>query len=164
MSLRTIASMFVLVAGVAMTGCPPNTAVPVPPSLGGPQGPPLVRDRDREAREPVTVAVDAGSTTSSLGDVGDACGHASDCASGVCEGLGCGEVKLSDGAVCFDSSECGSGMCEGLGCGTAEPGRCAAMDRMCSKDLQRYCGCDGVTFRSSGTCPARRYQNKGSCE
>ena len=56
-----------------------------------------------------------------------------------------------------------SGMCEGQGCGAGAPGRCAAARRACTKDLRPYCGCDGKTFRSSGSCPGRRFAHPGAC-
>lgn len=66
------------------------------------------------------------------------------------------------GAPCLASSECASGACEGQGCDA--PGTCAPADRSCTKDLREYCGCDGATFRSSGSCPGARYARAGSCE
>ena len=33
----------------------------------------------------------------------------------------------------------------------------------CPTDLVAYCGCDGKTFRQSGSCPGNRYQRKGPC-
>ena len=65
--------------------------------------------------------------------------------------------------ACTTSEDCGDGMvCEGEGCGEGQ-GVCAAKDRMCTRDLQTYCGCDGVEFQSSGSCPGQRYSVRGAC-
>jgi hypothetical protein len=75
----------------------------------------------------------------------------------------------SDGAhgggagACTDSNDCASGICEGQGCGTPD-GRCAAKERPCTADIVPHCGCDGVTFTSSSTCPGRRFAHRGRCE
>lgn len=68
-----------------------------------------------------------------------------------------------DGAACTQGDECASGICEGEGCGVDE-GRCAPRLRGCTKDLQAYCGCDGQTFQASGTCPGSTYRHRGACE
>ena len=65
--------------------------------------------------------------------------------------------------ACTTSEECGDGMvCEGEGCGEGQ-GICFSKDRMCTRDLQTYCGCDGVEFQSSGSCPGQRYSARGAC-
>ena len=64
---------------------------------------------------------------------------------------------------CTDDSDCDGGVCEGEGCGPGE-GTCQPKDRMCTRDLQPYCGCDGQTFRSSGSCPGGRFAHRGECE
>lgn len=69
----------------------------------------------------------------------------------------------ADGASCLDAGECASGVCEGQGCGPDAPGVCAPKARACTRDLRSYCGCDGQTFRGSGSCPGRRYAAKGNC-
>ncbi|MFP6685626.1 MAG: hypothetical protein VB934_12975 [Polyangiaceae bacterium] len=66
------------------------------------------------------------------------------------------------GAACSTGAHCRSGVCEGMGCGPDE-GRCAAAKRMCTRDLRAYCGCDGVTFHNSGSCPGARYAHPGLC-
>ncbi|HUS66767.1 MAG TPA: hypothetical protein VMZ28_19655, partial [Kofleriaceae bacterium] len=68
-----------------------------------------------------------------------------------------------DGAECRAGSDCASNICEGVGCGATDHGVCMAKNRPCTADLRPYCGCDGATFRSSGSCPARRYSKKGEC-
>jgi len=71
---------------------------------------------------------------------------------------------LPDGPLCDSHADCGAGMvCEGVGCGPGE-GRCAPQDRMCTRDLASYCGCDGELFQSSGTCPGDRYAYRGPCD
>lgn len=65
---------------------------------------------------------------------------------------------------CLSDADCDGGVCEGEGCGDDQPGVCASPDRMCTRDARPYCGCDGQTFSSSGSCPGRRYASKGKCE
>ena len=74
------------------------------------------------------------------------------------------QAKKTDGASCLAGDECSSGICEGQGCGEATPGKCMPRGRGCTRDLRTYCGCDGKTFRSSGSCPGRRYSATNSCE
>jgi hypothetical protein len=64
---------------------------------------------------------------------------------------------------CLTTAECPEGaVCEGEGCGDDTPGTCVGM-RPCTRDLRMYCGCDGVTFGSSGSCPGRRFAHRGEC-
>jgi hypothetical protein len=71
---------------------------------------------------------------------------------------------LPDGPRCDSDADCSEGLlCEGVGCGPNE-GRCVGKDRMCTRDLAQYCGCDGQTFQSSGSCPGARYAYLGPCE
>lgn len=65
--------------------------------------------------------------------------------------------------TCLRDADCNGGVCEGQGCGDAEPGTCAPIDRMCTRDSRPYCGCNGQTFRASGTCPGQRYAHEGEC-
>jgi hypothetical protein len=74
-----------------------------------------------------------------------------------------GENK-PDGAACLEGSECASGVCEGEGCGGETPGTCMPRARGCTRDLRAYCGCDGQTFRGSGSCPMRRFAHRGECK
>jgi len=67
------------------------------------------------------------------------------------------------GAACSRGSECASGVCEGRGCGP-DQAHCARRKRSCTRDLRPYCGCDGSTFRTSGSCPGRPFRHRGSCE
>jgi hypothetical protein len=141
---------------------------------------------------------------------GAACLAASDCANGVCEGLGCGDdapgvcvsaermcttdvasycgcdgktftssgscagqryasrgacasMARAVGESCLAATDCASGVCEGQGCGADAPGVCAPASRGCTRDSRSYCGCDGQTFRASGSCPGRRFATKGAC-
>jgi hypothetical protein len=66
------------------------------------------------------------------------------------------------GASCNTGADCASGVCEGEGCGAGQ-GVCAAEKRACTLDLRPYCGCDGVTFDASSTCPRRRFSQRGAC-
>lgn len=65
--------------------------------------------------------------------------------------------------ACASDADCGEGICEGQGCGDAN-GVCVPRERMCTRDAQIYCGCDGVEFRASGRCPGRRFAHRGACE
>ncbi len=79
----------------------------------------------------------------------------------VCAG---GSAKLADGAACKAATDCQSGLCEGEGCGDGTPGKCVSRKRPCTADLRPFCGCDGVTFSGSSTCPGRRYAARGECK
>jgi hypothetical protein len=71
--------------------------------------------------------------------------------------------KLPDGPLCDSDADCGTGMvCEGVGCDPGQ-GRCVARDRICTRDLAQYCGCDGQLFETSGSCAGRRYAYRGPC-
>jgi hypothetical protein len=65
--------------------------------------------------------------------------------------------------TCLSNADCNGGVCEGEGCGDDQPGTCKPADRMCTRDSRPYCGCDGQTFRGSGTCPGQRYAHAGEC-
>lgn len=67
----------------------------------------------------------------------------------------------ADGEACSKPDDCKSGVCEGEGCDKGP--KCVAANRMCTRDLVQFCGCDGKTFSSSGSCPSRPYKKKGSC-
>jgi hypothetical protein len=71
-------------------------------------------------------------------------------------------APANDAKHCNTDADCGDGVCEGLGCGENE-GVCAPKQRMCTRDLRTYCGCDGAEFRSSGSCPGKRFANEGPC-
>lgn len=70
---------------------------------------------------------------------------------------------LPAGQACSSDSECDAEqVCEGIGCGANE-GRCVARERICTRDLATYCGCDGKEFQSSGSCPGGRFAYRGTC-
>jgi hypothetical protein len=71
--------------------------------------------------------------------------------------------SVPDGGPCLDAANCASGICEGQGCDEALPGICAPRMRPCTRDLRAFCGCDGLTFRSSSSCVGRRYAAAGPC-
>ena len=72
--------------------------------------------------------------------------------------------RLPDGPLCDSDADCGEGMlCEGVGCEPGQ-GRCVVADRMCTRDLAQYCGCDGQLFETSGSCPGRRFAYRGPCD
>lgn len=78
------------------------------------------------------------------------------------EGGGGGGAGAEGG--CTVDADCGEGMlCEGEGCDPGQ-GLCVPKARACTRDLRPYCGCDGKTFRSSGSCPGARFAHKGPCE
>ncbi len=61
---------------------------------------------------------------------------------------------------CISATDCEpSQQCEGP-CGQAVCMR----PRRCTRDLRPYCGCDGKTFRSSGSCPGRPFSKRGPCD
>ncbi|HEX7704623.1 MAG TPA: hypothetical protein VF403_27975 [Kofleriaceae bacterium] len=68
-----------------------------------------------------------------------------------------------DGDSCLGSAECASGVCEGMGCDDQHPGTCARAQRICTRDARPYCGCDGKQFTASGTCPRQRFASRGAC-
>jgi len=82
-----------------------------------------------------------------------------ECGDAAATGPGVG----ADGTPCRAASDCASGVCEGEGCGDDQPGTCMAAARSCTRDYQTYCGCDGQTFKGSGSCPGQRYANRGEC-
>ncbi len=193
-----VAVLGTLTIALTIAACPPqNTPQPFQPGGGGAGG-------------YVPAGRDGGvDTTAPLGDVGEPCDTVDDCASGVCEGLGCGpgqgacapstrtctadvvaycdcdgrtfesssscpgrryaatgacaRVAAADGDACLTAGDCASGVCEGPGCDDGAPGVCVPAARACTKDLRPYCGCDGQTFRTSGSCPGRRYATTGQC-
>ena len=69
----------------------------------------------------------------------------------------------ADGVSCLSAMDCRSGVCEGVGCSVDEPGTCMPEDRRCTRDLHAYCGCDGATFRASGSCPGKRVAAREAC-
>lgn len=70
---------------------------------------------------------------------------------------------LTDGAACRTGDDCASGVCEGVGCGDDALGACQPELRACTKDYSPMCGCDGATFHGSSSCPRVRYAHRGPC-
>jgi hypothetical protein len=83
---------------------------------------------------------------------------------GVCRGSSSDPTPApSPGGGCSTDADCSAEeLCEGEGCDGAT-GTCVAKSRMCTRDAQLYCGCDGTEFRASGSCPGRRYRSRGAC-
>lgn len=69
----------------------------------------------------------------------------------------------ADGEPCLAPADCASGVCEGEGCADNQPGTCAPELRACTRDLVPYCSCEGETFRTSGSCPGKRYSARAAC-
>ena len=67
------------------------------------------------------------------------------------------------GTACATGKDCASGVCEGQGCDGSGP-RCRPVGTMCTMDLVPYCGCNGVTFRSSSGCAGRPFAARGPCK
>lgn len=69
------------------------------------------------------------------------------------------------GKTCQSSQDCDKGQaCVGPE-GCDKPWSCQpALGRMCTMDLAPHCGCDGKTYQSSSSCPARPYRHRGACK
>lgn len=93
---------------------------------------------------------------------GDGCNTCTCDAGGslACTRLAC----IPDGGTrpCRSFADCGRGEeCAGPpGCGT--PWSCRP-SMGCTPDIALFCGCDGVTFEGSSSCPGRPYQHTGRC-
>jgi len=72
-------------------------------------------------------------------------------------------IGLAEGAPCAEDPQCASNICEGIGCDDASLGTCAPITRPCTRDRRPFCGCDGETFFTSSTCPGQRFVHKGLC-
>jgi hypothetical protein len=64
-------------------------------------------------------------------------------------------------SACSPTAPCATGLCVGASCGSGWT--CVVDDRTCATNLADYCGCDGVTFQDSSTCPTRPYAYRGAC-
>lgn len=73
------------------------------------------------------------------------------------------DARVPDGEACYGAGECASGVCEGEGCGVEQPGKCVAASRACSASEQVFCSCAGQAFRAPGDCPAQRFSRRGAC-
>lgn len=128
-------ALFCGLAAFALIACPPRgTPQPVPPGDPG-QG--------YEPPPPIDAGPEAAPDDEPEAETDDG-------------------IAGDDGAACSVDADCTSGECEGLGCGKDE-GMCAPASRGCTRDRRAYCGCDGVTFYSSGSCPGARYASTGEC-
>jgi len=199
-----LAAVAAVAAIALLVACPPqNLPQPVPPAPSPEPGYQPPGDPGPGS------GPNPGSGNPAEGAAGAACNVAADCASGVCEGEGCGAMQgacaaeqrsctldlrpycgcdgvtfdassscpqrrfshrgacatsgAADGTPCLQDSNCASGICEGKGCGDDTPGKCASKARGCTRDRRTYCGCDGVTFYGSGSCPGKRYLDAGAC-
>lgn len=143
-------------SALAVVGCdPPPTAIPPGPTaiVAGP-----VKEQPLPSTPidpPAMVDDDAGPGGPSAEPEPEPAGPA---AGGEEAGL------TRDGGLCEKGSECQSGVCEGLGCTPERKGICMARNRSCTRDLRTYCGCDGKTFRGSGSCPGQRYSARSACK
>jgi len=123
--------------GAALLGCQSSSA----PSRGGEAATPVSAPAEQEPAEGA-ARVEAPRAEGSFAPQADG--------------------SRADGAACSTGGECASGICEGEGC-EPDRGRCAAKTRECTRDLRFYCGCDGKTFDSSGSCPGRTFSHRGKC-
>lgn len=142
--MRTLVALSIALCAIA---CTTNTQTQQPPSDAGAADDPGEGEGEGQAEGEVD-GEDEGAPEAEDGD----------------ETGGGSGPSLPDGAGCNTAADCSSGeVCEGMGCGEGE-GRCAPADRICTRDLALYCGCDGAEFQSSGTCPGDRYAHRGPCE
>lgn len=160
MTLRILVALCVLSA-LSCTGPSSENATKEPPPAANDSTPSIGQKTDATMSGEV-----ASSTTSDAGAapaVVDAGPSARAVAPGAYGAVPTARGDRADGSACTRGDECASGTCEGEGCGVDE-GRCVAPGRLCTKDLKAFCGCDGQTFRSSGTCPNRTFSAKGMCK
>ncbi len=104
--------------------------------------------------------------------MGERCRAPDGCNTCTCtsRGLSCTEIACVDGGApdvplprtCNSTSDCPpSMMCMGSpGCGI--PWRCEPA-QPCTADIAQFCGCDGVTFTGSSSCPGRPFRSVGPC-
>jgi hypothetical protein len=70
-------------------------------------------------------------------------------------------------SACTAASPCGPGLtCEGVACG--DVWECIShfddtREHPCAPETMLFCGCDGVTFEASITCPDRPFTHPGAC-
>lgn len=160
--MHLAAAALAMAAMLGSAGCdPPPTQIPPGPSHAA--SPPIV---DRPIDPPPAVPIDmteadAGAGPSDGAGGGDESGTVASAGPGGGGGTGKG---TRDGGACERGEECASGICEGQGCGAGSKGVCMSQNRRCTRDLRAYCGCDGQTFRASGSCPGRRYSARSACK
>ena len=68
-------------------------------------------------------------------------------------------------STCTTTADCARGLeCLG-GEGCSIPWTCQpALGRPCTDDLAPFCGCNGMTFYGSSSCPSQPYLYRGSCD
>jgi hypothetical protein len=72
-----------------------------------------------------------------------------------------------EGSACTAASPCGAGLsCSADACSDAW--QCVAhfdetVEHPCEPETMAYCGCDGMTFEASVTCPDRPFSHPGAC-
>jgi len=79
------------------------------------------------------------------------------------------EAGTDDVPQCSSADPCQVGLtCSGQSCGGTW--RCLAhydeppLEHPCAEELVQFCGCDGVTFEASETCPDRPWLHVGACD
>lgn len=143
-------------AALAVVGCdPPPTSIP-------PGETAIVAGPVKEQPLPSTPIDPAAMVDADAGPAGPVAEP--EVASGAGGAAGEASGLTRDGGLCESGSECASGICEGQGCTPERKGICMARNRSCTRDLRTYCGCDGQTFRGSGSCPGRRYSARSACK
>ncbi|MEM9492460.1 MAG: hypothetical protein AAGC55_25155 [Myxococcota bacterium] len=151
---RSLAALAVLgCALVALVACPPTPRESYPPIVAPPTGAVPAAEPPDEPTAALDEPSAPGEPVASAGP-----GEPAEPASGETA-----REPAADGAACLSAADCASGLCEGQGCGAEQPGVCVPAQRACTRDLVPFCGCDGQTFRSSSRCPGRRYSQTGKC-
>jgi len=143
--------LFVVACGGSKSDAPAEPAAEPAPveAEATPDAPPPEAPADGEATEAEATDAEA---------EGDATGTTADEAPTTNEG------GAADGASCLTGSDCASGICEGIGCGDDTPGACMPQQRPCTRDLRPMCDCEGNTFQASSSCPKRRVEKKVPCD
>lgn len=135
-SVRLLRFLVPAVALLGSSACTVKPATEVPPATTGDADSGGAEDPADPGRQPVPAPEPAGDD---------------------------GGGSVDPEAGCSTDADCGDDMrCEGMGCGEGE-GVCVPNDRACTRDLRPYCGCDGETFKSSGSCPGKRFAYRGEC-
>ena len=101
-------------------------------------------------------ALDAGSTPDSAVSSDAAAG-------GDAAAADAGLQDAGDVVLCTADTPCVEGVCTPGAAVCGGPWHCALTGILCTDDLAPYCGCDGVEFRGSGTCPTRPFRHRGPC-
>jgi hypothetical protein len=147
-------------------GCdPPPTQIPPGPGAA-PSRPIEDRPMEPPPAAPIELSdsLDAGAGPSEGGPAGGEEAGPVASAGGETPAAGGTGTGMRDGGACESGDQCASGICEGQGCGADRKGVCMSQNRRCTRDLRAYCGCDGQTFRASGSCPGRRYSARAACK